>query len=116
MIQVRVVRHASAETDVSVGIFLEVTDNSFKAFEVASTWCVAKSPHGHGSTMNVVTDESDRPLEGANKALIISDLIGRQFIGEIEFGMVVFVNWWGWSSLSIGEVYSLGSFLKMASY
>ena len=93
MVQVRVVRNLSPEPNGSIRILPKIPANTLETIKVPLPRCKTKLPHSHGSTVNVITSKRDGPLEGTNEALVVLDALIGKFFSDVEFRMIILVNW-----------------------
>ena len=94
MVQVRVVRNLSPEPNVSIRVLSKIPTNALEAIKVPLPRCKTKLPHSHGTTVDVIASKRDGPLEeGTNEALVVLDALIGKFFSDVEFRMIILVNW-----------------------
>jgi hypothetical protein len=92
MLEMGVVRDLSTESDSTIRVILDVTTYTLQMLKIPCSRGCTKSPHIHGSTVDIIAAQGDTPLEGSDKTLILFDLFHAIFFSHVELGMIILVD------------------------
>ena len=86
------VGNTSLEMNRRMGKLADITNDTFETFNMADSWCSAKSVKTHNHMSNIHATQCNHPLAHANHRIELGDLIRSTELRSIELGAIILVE------------------------